>query len=468
MIVLRFSNYDFDTIGEHQQVISDKGYAYWGWWKKQHEPWPGSQINRLATSCSQDSPARIGLVERQAERFYVAECEEVTCEAADPIPTPIPTPDPERTPQYYRDRPWPMWLKFRSINEVEPAKWSREFGPVPQGDETFFYNDHTHGVDVMEVDVPGNRSGILHISDLHFGDDFAFTNDPGIRKRNDLLECIVESLEEPPLAVVVSGDLTTRGDDGGMRSARLFIERLAERLKVPRACVIIAPGNHDILIDDPDRHLDFSNEQCYRDMVRLFYDRHTGLERVHVIRGDSQRLVFGVLNSSRPRTRANMDYGYVGRDRSEPVMREMSEKTRANDCPGFLVLHHHVQPAPVLEFLEDDRPVSLTLDSGEIISFAQKYGVRAILHGHQHLPFVGTTSRLAEISEDGPTPSPGNRTDVLILGAGSAGARADRLGGEMPENSFAHYLPQDDGRLRVRVFRYTPVIKPKLLWDFCA
>lgn len=464
MTVLRFSNYDVDTIRAHQDIAGKVGYVYWGWWKKQHEPWPDEPITRIVESCGPDRPAYIGLVERQAEKYYIAACEQIVCDASKRLPSP----DPDSTPEYYREKLWPMWFKFTSFREVTIDEWRKEFGDVPQGDETFFDQTRTSGVDVIDGEVLGSRSSILHISDLHFGDDYAFNPPANIAKHNDLLDCISHSVDEPPLAIVVSGDLTTRGNDAGLRSARLFIERLAERLNVPKNCVIIAPGNHDILIDEPEKHLDFSNEQGYRDMVSLFYGRTTGLERVHIVRSENQCLVFGVLNSSRPRTRANMDYGYVGRDRSEPVMQEMKKQSEAYSCASFLVLHHHVQPAPLLEFLDNDRPVSLTLDAGEIVSFAQSYGVKAILHGHQHLPFVGTTSRLAEISEDGPTELPSTKPGILILGAGSAGAQSDRLGGEMRENSFACYTPDHNGGLRIQVFRYTPTVKPKLLWDFAV
>jgi predicted MPP superfamily phosphohydrolase len=461
--VLRFSNYEVDTISAHQEIIDRFGYVYWGWWKKQHEPWPERSIESLSHSCHADKSTKIGLVERQAEKFYVASCESLASDSA----TRMPSPEPESTPSYYRDKLWPLWMKFTSLQEVTEEQWRKEFGDVPQGDETFFDQSRSLGVDLISGEVKGDRSEVLHISDLHFGDDFGFSSTQAIAKRNDLLECIAASVaSSPPLAIVVSGDLTTRGSDAGLRSARLFIERLATRLDVPKNCVIIAPGNHDILIDDPEKNLDFSNEQGYRDLVSLFYGRKTGLERVHIVRGQKVRLVFGVLNSSRPRTKANMDYGYVGRDRSEPVIREVHHQASAHDAWSFLVLHHHVQPAPLLEFLEHDRPVSLTLDAGEIISFAQSYGVKAILHGHQHLPFVGKTSRLAEIGEDGPTEDPKSRSGVLILGAGSAGVQVNRLGGEMPENSFACYRPGDDGSLGIRVFRYTPVAKPKILWDF--
>lgn len=464
MTVFRFSDYREDTVAKHQHLIKDHDAVWWGWWKKRHEPWPRDAMSHLSGVCGPSNPSRIGLIERAAEKFFVGICVEVT--HADGVA--VGSPEARLTPEYYRSQEFPAWLRFTSLQEMNEEDWKAEFGDVPLGDETFFDGVRTSGVEIVEANVTGDRMGVLHLSDFHFGDDFGFNPKGSYPIQTALLDSIVAAVPCRPLAIVISGDLTTRGNPQGLVSARLFIEKLGKRLDVPRDCIIIAPGNHDILVEDPNALLDFANEQSFRDFVELFYKRPTGLERVHVIRTPLVSYAFGVVNSSRPRSRAMMDYGYVGRDRSEPVMKEMRRIKAEGDTTNFLVLHHHLQPSPLLESPEDGRPVSMALDAGEIISFAQTYSVRAIMHGHQHLPFVGSASRVAEVGEDGPTAKPNARQPVLILGAGSAGVRVDRLGPELPENSFAFYTPEEDEKLRIRVYKYTPARKPELMWDFVA
>ena len=71
-------------------------------------------------------------------------------------------------------------------------------------------------------------TGIIHLSDLHFGDA-----DPR------LVERAVEAIHGlAPDALAVTGDLTQKGRRGEFDEARVFLDRFA----TPQ---IIAPGNHD-------------------------------------------------------------------------------------------------------------------------------------------------------------------------------------------------------------------------------
>jgi len=496
-IVLRFSDYEADTFREHADVITGSGSVWWGWWKKRHEAYPRDIFDRLSEQIAENGQARIGLVERVEGACLVGICDKVVWDGEQGISAP----ELDKVPAYYREQKCPAWFRLLLVERVSNETWEAEFGTIPLGDATVFESPfsgsapskdtkhanrgQTAGPPVDQAIAEQDRSqrpttgdvkvfrsqtspgrGILHISDLHFGSDFGYAGTALTEVAGDLMERLLSALPGEPAALVVSGDLTTRGEHQGLTQARLFIERLAESLCLPREAVVIAPGNHDIQIDGEVTR-DMENEQDFRDLVNLFYGSGTGLERVHVVKdANNVTYVLGVLNSSRPRTKLTMDYGYVGADRSEPVMRLMeSERSQASlgQCWSAVVLHHHIVPAPLVEALEEKRPVSVSLDAGELVSMGQQFGVHAFLHGHQHLPFVGTAGRLAEYTDRGPVLTPQSQ-EVLILGSGSTGVAHTRLPEEIGQNAFNFYLPRPDGVLDVRVMSFNRRLKAGEVW----
>jgi hypothetical protein len=128
----------------------------------------------------------------------------------------------------------------------------------------------------------------------------------------------------------------------------------------------------------------------------------------------------------------------------------------------FVVLHHHLMPAIRVDAPEESRPVSLTLDAGELIEQFCKNGVGYALHGHQHTPFVGVASRvdLQGLGERRWSSSEGN---LFVLSSGSTGAKWDWLPRDVGKNTFSVYTPRED-RMEVQVFRFLPGERASLLW----
>lgn len=467
-VVFRFSDFQVSTFEEHRRILDleqpldQQGGVWWGWWKKQHEDFPADALRRLQRDLKTATVA-VGLVNR-AGVYLSANCDRIAMRDGQPMGSP----NPKRTPAYYRNETHPLWLHLTDLKRLDSAEWSARFGDVPVGDDTFFENDPGE-LSIFEPDTAGIGRGLLHISDLHFGGDFAFASDGEFYYRDPLEKRIAAALPCRPAGVVVSGDLTTRGDNDGLVSARRFLERLAELLDLPRDRFVIAPGNHDILVEDPTVTRDFENEQHFRTQMFEFYGERSDLERIHQFRGeDGISYVIAALNSSRPRDRATMDYGYVGRDRSGPILKAAAELRDSVDGSTFLavVLHHHILPGQQIEYAVPGRPVSLAIDAGELVGIASDLGYDAILHGHEHVPFVGKTSRIAEfggysrrhLGVDHP---------ILVLASGSTSARVERLTDEMRFNTFSYY---EVGRsdLRVQLYQYTRKVDPQVSpqWDF--
>lgn len=473
MLILRYSNFEANTLDLHLDALRN-GSVWWGWWKKSHEDFPLDLFAR-AVERIDSGPLRIGLIDRADEEYSVALCRTITVDLEGGY---LPSPDLERTPEYYATKRCAAWFEFVDISKVDAQAWVAEFGPVPHGDPTIFEarrpRPDKFPTTVVTADSKPGRNGVLHLSDLHFGSDhgYGFRNNHATVPPVALAEKVAASLVVKPAIVVVSGDLTTRGEYDGLLAARHFLDELLGLLDVSCEATVILPGNHDILLEDPQVTRDFSNEQAFRDLLQVFYGREMPLERVHDVRDEEGRhYIVGTLNSSRPRYRATMDYGYVGIDRSQPVFESVRECARLarSSVWAAVSLHHHVLPGPPVEELETARPeaarpVSITLDAGEIVSLAQEYGIDALLHGHQHLPFIGRVSRIAEFTPDGAThrkQSPG----VAVLGAGSAGTK--RVPQEVGLNTYSVYQPfhRADTTL-VECFGYLERRNVHRLWSF--
>ena len=466
MLILRYSNFETNTLEAHVDRLQS-GSVLWGWWKKGHEDFPREVLERVSVVAA-STGVRVGLVARADEDYAVATCTEIFFRGDG---EPFASPQPDWTPDYYSQEPCAAWFRFSSIERASVDDWTAEFGPVPNGDPTLFEARRTrpdaYPAPVVYANAKIGQVGVLHISDLHFGADHGYRTHPSpVNPPPSLAQKIAESLTTRPACVVVSGDLTTRGEHAGFLSARAFLGELIKILDVEKNAVVILPGNHDILIDDPELTRDFSNEQDFRDQLLAHYENPTELERVHDIRdADGRHYVIGALNSSRPRHKQTMDYGYVGIDRSAPVFETVRICADLARSPVWsaVALHHHVLPGPHVEEPDTGRPVSMTLDAGEIVSLAQTHRADALLHGHQHIPFVGKVARLAEFTLDGATDRTPAHT-VTVLGAGSAGVSRPRIPESVSVNTFSLYSPFEKGGTSVECFGYLQHRNVHRLW----
>lgn len=466
MLILRYSNFETDTLQEHIAHLGSNG-VMWGWWKKAHEAFPEDLLSLAAGRASQGA-LRIGLVSRADEQYAVATCTQLYFREDGRS---VSTPDPDATPPYYRNEPCAAWFRFLSIVFVSSEEWVLEFGPVPTSDPTLFEARRArptqYPTPVIAAQAKPGQHGVLHLSDLHFGGDHGYRNNGGpTLPPQSLAEKIAANPRFKPACLVVSGDLTTGGQHSGLLEARMFLDKLVALLNLDRDAVVVVPGNHDILLDDFELTRDYRNEQDFRDQLHVFYERSTELERVHDIRDSwGRHYVIGTVNSSRPRHKETLDYGYVGIDRSAPVFETVhicAELAREAAWTA-VVLHHHVLPGPLVEEPEAKRPVSMTLDAGELVSLAQRWGVQALLHGHQHLPFVGTVARLAEFTADGATDlTPAS--NVAVLGAGSAGVSRDRIPDAVGVNTYSFYTPFGSDGTLVECFGYLEKRNVHRLW----
>ena len=410
-IILRFSDAEREgttvsTVAAHDEIIAAQGATWWGWWKKEHEAFRVELLEQLA-GYSRSRPVRIGLVNRKVtERLYFADC--TGC--AFSLDNPIPSPDAKLTPGYYAPARFPAWFKLSKIESVSRDDFVREFGEVPSLDATLYEvtNDSERRVipsrtwNLNRIEAKGEA--ILHISDLHFGEGHGFplTKEVGRGLEvSPLVDVLIRSISDhtrvPIGAVVASGDFVSKGDANSYSDASEFLRELLKRLRLDHQHCIVVPGNHDLWtekIDHPTRT--YGHEKPYRSFAREFYlEDIQDLERItRIALTNNIDLVFVSLNSARIRTDKLKEYGYVSRHRYDELLKYLHRSLLADHSGRktllFAVLHHHIVSVTRVDVPDGQRPVSLTLDAGELIEGFCKASVGYVLHGHQHVPFVGS------------------------------------------------------------------------------
>jgi protein-tyrosine-phosphatase/predicted phosphodiesterase len=178
---------------------------------------------------------------------------------------------------------------------------------------------------------------IVHISDLHFGEELVSGKVERAVKQINLLE---------PDLVILTGDITCWGTHSEMRDAYEALSNLQPE-------VIAVPGNHDA--------------------------RNIGYEYFELYFGKTKKCIKtdGCVIVAADSTQPDLDEGYLGLEQREWIQ----EKLRG-DKTSILVLHHHIVPIP-----ETGRERNVLIDAGEVIELLIRNGVALVLAGHRHMPY---------------------------------------------------------------------------------
>jgi predicted MPP superfamily phosphohydrolase len=427
-VILRFRDRDgIDTIRQHRAVITGAGYVWWGWWKKLDEADRTSELAQLQAHARAKS-IEIGLFDRN-RRYFSAKVLDCIYGSS-----PIFSPDAARTPQYYATERVAAWFKLQSIEGMTEADFLKRYLGLPVGDGTFFpvWNGEAPSSARPVTPLRVRSERILHLSDLHLGHDYGFSEKGGPGKA-ELIDTITRDLRDhPPGLVVVSGDITSRADATVLQSAGVtFLATLADRLAVPREHFVIVPGNHDIALNQFTAY-DYSHEKPFLHFMQDFYGGKIDFPGVRRFLFPSGRgLDVLCMNSVRLRDKKESNYGYVDWNLYSDLLRlQPTDPTNLR----LAVMHHHLVQAPRVVTIDSDYPdgsVSTTLDAANVIEGLQQSGFDLVLHGHQHVPAISRVSRA--VSANG-SPDVTFTKDLHILAAGSAGSA--RLGNEMKHNSY--------------------------------
>jgi 3',5'-cyclic AMP phosphodiesterase CpdA len=468
------------TIQRHKDLIasSSEKRVWWGWWSKPQEKVPFAVFAQFINAIKARK-FRVFLVDSGQEKLYSAEIDEIFYSTAD---QPEPTPNPNLTPAYYKTEKYKAWFRFSSIEESKKEiirVWS--YDEVPDFTEdptasrfngkkvwnlaemlnrrhrTIYFLREANPTDpdyLVELIPPAPPKDfldtpifcptncILHISDLHFGDQHAFPVVPDLHEQN-LASTIKSSLERSGLArpsvIVVSGDLTWMGKSEEFEQARRMVSQLAVTWGLEPNNVLFCPGNHDMQWGPPESPYDPKAKvvskleeasKNYDTFFKNFYgveaNKWGAMARRYVLK-NSTSVDLVAVNSSILEQENFRGYGLVTLPQMTEAFNSLTWNT-SEDRSHFrvLVLHHHVVPV----IAQDDprtyeHNFSLTLDAAQIVHESGRTGVDLILHGHQHQPFLSFVER--------------EKSRVLIIGAGSAGVKQEHIPAGS-RNAFNVYL----------------------------
>ncbi|OCH58391.1 metallophosphoesterase [Aliivibrio fischeri] len=197
---------------------------------------------------------------------------------------------------------------------------------------------------------------IIHLSDLHFGDAQAPFNE--VELSEALSNYIIEHTTDP--IVILSGDITVRGQSSGYSMASTFVENLINMGRVNRNCLCFCPGNHDI-VNNSFEAFDRFVYGARRDNVLAFNNASYNVLEI-------QGVVFVMLNSS---FHLNHQYGLVDNTLFNLDLSSYAENKK------ILVFHHHI----LNQFNGD---TSAIRNSYKLVQFIENKEFCLALHGHQH------------------------------------------------------------------------------------
>jgi predicted MPP superfamily phosphohydrolase len=491
-IILRFRDFGVDTFAVHQRLLEKQDRVWWAWWKKDTEPARDAEFRELNKLLS-TSVVTIGIFNRAAERFFTASLYKVAYDGGKKMSCPA----KYRTPRYIRDEAVPAWFELGDLKEINRKQFTTAFGGLPPSDNTFFpvvyasapatevkshalsstKQNTTHpansAVDWVNVvyapssaaeiesavlsdpikpvaQLPNtvtewvnvNGSVILHLSDLHFGKDFAFPELSSAQGKC-LADIIVADIQKEGVSpaevalVVISGDFTTQADANQfIPNVQPFLTDLAQRLDLRARQILVVPGNHDFPLGDFSR-LDYKHEKTFLKFVADFYDIRDPSEipllwRFRLSNGVSVELL--MINSVKLRDPSESDYGFVDWSLYEAVLAAVPTE---RSVKRIAVLHHHLIATASEELPNKDWTygnVSVTLNAGKVIEGLQRHGFGLVLHGHQHIPGISRYAR--GLRPDKGLKITGLDHPLFILAAGTAGSKAERLHPDFPLNSY--------------------------------
>ncbi len=436
-IILRFRDFNAETIKEHSALLLEYSEVWWGWWRKEGEPQNVEHLVDIAEKLSSE-PLRIGLFDKSKGQYFQAEIADCVFSQSGGR---IESPDASKTPSYYNKESASAWFRMTKLDSIELGEFRAQFSELPLSDATLFPVDHRrHNLKVNpEKATETNSSTILHLSDLHFGSDYGFPQNDHPGKRN-LLDIIVKDLKKQAPdgvgIIVVSGDLSTRGDANALFDPAIpFLRKLADSLGLEAKHVVIVPGNHDIPLDNYS-HLTYEHEAAFNAFLREFYKDEVVFPRLEsFILPGKTRLEILPINSVRLRSESLKNIGYT----SWPLYDDLLSKhpPACDRTIRMAVLHHHLIPASNDEQLDPkyaQASLSLTSDAGSVIEGLQKHGFTLVLHGHQHVPRVSRVGR-GRVASDS-YELKGIDDPLFVIAGGSAGVRPERLSPEKPSNTY--------------------------------
>jgi 3',5'-cyclic AMP phosphodiesterase CpdA len=362
---------------------------------------------------------------------------------------------------------------------------------------------------------------ILHLSDLHLGNESARFLDPKIRldsKAPRYADIAFDALETwpdklPPDVIVVSGDSTIKGREDGLIELADRLEKLRKTL--PGATperIVVVPGNHDVLWERDGKLAAAKRYESFQKYTRTFTT--PWLDEVHAPEAEHRPYFFssergllvyaldsttlsGRLAEQSDDQRAWLAEikgafaknkkvrGRPARDELDTFVRSLSLHDGAAIGSGQLrvmsrnleslkkqhgeafkrafkvaVLHHHI--CTITTAAIEMKTFELIVDAAVLKRALVEFGFELVLHGHKHVPHLTRDDSAQE-----PAHFTSDSRTLYVLCGGTVGGAA-QSGAEHAFN-WITVAPPNGGRrvicIRKCQIAGSAIAKPSSVWS---
>lgn len=492
------------TIDEHNKIVDKHERVLWGWWKKPAEAMPDPGLTIVSKDLN-EGDERVLFVDSGDQSLFRAPLFRIHYEPGGKL---LPPPHKLYCPDYYEKKELPAWFEIGRIKKIGTiASVLAKYVFSSENRKASHYSIaalHQEAIGQTVADVPFLDSNvslwlvtptddvgllarpnivrpvdrgiwkskgrfILHLSDLHFGDEHAFRNHLATAPRTGKERMLDALLSDLPAAgigpddvalVFATGDFTWRGESHEFANAESFLVDLADALGLHRSQLLIVPGNHDIEWRTNSADIDENAELNYSRFATSLYHAPPRQDFFRLARFSVGHHAFTIvaLNSCRIESKATAGLGFVGQSQIQAAYKELTALPEDAGDIRVCLMHHHLLPVNYVEEVPtSEKHVSISLDAEAILRFLISSHVQLVLHGHQHQPYYAEVRRVA----DGfvhPTDAKITRLDgtVCIIGGGSLGVNRGHLN-VVGRNSYNILDASDPANLTLRTRLQSPV-----------
>jgi 3',5'-cyclic AMP phosphodiesterase CpdA len=302
---------------------------------------------------------------------------------------------------------------------------------------------------------------ILHLSDIHYGNDFipwAILHGRGFSKRpsDSLRRGLEDSVRQlKPDFVIISGDFVNKPGSKWFSESAQYLRDIFTNCGIDiRKQVLIVPGNHDVSFwgKKSEDTVRLTKYQAF--VAQLYEDANLEPRQPRFVkRVDDHNLIFLMLDTTL-RSLVPVAEGEIGDTQltwAREKLKELSLQLGAHyhKYAKVAVMHHHCVPIPG-DSTRKERNMQL-LDAAGIMSLLKDQQFDLVLHGHKHVPHISKVLR-----EDG--------GGLTVVGAGTtlapyldqqAGCGNSfnllQLNHSAMEVKVSRYHAQSDGAFRIQV-----------------
>lgn len=475
IILLRYRDLtpSINTIDEHNKVVKEKGRVLWGWWKKGSEQMPDPYLFEMAEEMKLNSSiSKVFIINSGTYELYEAVLYKIYYDlgGAKDFPNNI-----EICPEYYSMERLPAWFELGEIQKVanglqELSKYvfSKSNRSIPNSSsclseseigqivrdvnfleknislwlinkaEDFVARNDYYALNISNGVWSTKGKYILHLSDIHFGENHGFKNPLGGKQdliaKQELCDVILEDLRLQGIStadiaiIIISGDLTWRANPHEFSNALDFLQKLKNYFGLSNKQIIIVPGNHDIEWVDEKGNIDSNAELNYYNFYRSFYNviPDKSFIRIGKFEVEGKVICFIGLNSCRLESISNAGFGYVGDEQLGKIQQYLNANTDIDIICA--VCHHHLLPVNYLEEITtNEKRISMILDAELVMRTLIANKVNVILHGHQHQPYYSQIRRIIPEYIDKTGKKINLDGTLSIVGGGSCGVKQSKI-----------------------------------------